>query len=138
MEKTNIIRLMLFGSIGSCLLGLPYVCQFFEVNSDVMQWGILSVFIGLVLLCSTVAWDNLKDKTAKNLLAIEFSILSILQLLPIYYWFVAHPQTIAVSTFNKMANNFGYTVPHFLLLFIGVLVVYHLLNKNILPDLNRG
>jgi exosortase/archaeosortase len=138
MEKRNkMMRLMLFGSIGSSLLGLPYVCRFLEVNTGVMQWGIFSVFIGLVLLCSTVSWD-LTNKTTKYLLVVEFSLLSILQLVPIYYWFAAHSQTMAVSTFSRAISHFGYTIPHFLLLFTGVLVVYHLLNKNMIPNLNQG
>ncbi|MEG6615751.1 hypothetical protein V6C27_04825 [Peptococcaceae bacterium 1198_IL3148] len=137
METKKFMRLMLVGSIGSSLLGLPYVCQLFEVNSGLMQWGIFSIFIGLLLIGTSVTWD-LTHKTTKYLLAIEFSLLSILQLVPIYYWFVAQPQAMAVTTFTNAVSNFGYTLPHFVLLFIGVLVVYRLLNKDIIPNLNQG
>lgn len=135
MERARLISLMIFCSIGSSVIGLPYICSIYGFAQDVaVKWGILSVFVGLLLLCSTAIIDNLQDNTAKGLLMFEFSSLCLLQLVPIYFWFNAHGNALLVSTTSKYTAHWGFSVPHLVLFSIGLVIVYHIFNDDLILE----
>lgn len=135
MLRARLISLMIFCSIGSAVIGLPYICRICGFGQGAaIKWGILSVIVGMLLLCSTVIMDNLQNNTAKGLLLFEFSALSLLQLVPIYYWFSAHGNALLVSTTSKLTAHWGFSIPHLILFTVGLVVVYHIFNDDLILE----
>jgi hypothetical protein len=95
---------MFVGSLGATALGLPYVyistyralgpgeVEFYGL---VLLWGRVSVYTGIILFFLSLAVGPRSGKPYKLTLALGYSVLTLLQLPPIYCWFGLHGHGIA-------------------------------------------
>ncbi|MDH7576981.1 MAG: hypothetical protein QHH75_03960 [Bacillota bacterium] len=132
MRDLKLIYLMFFIGVGSVVLGLPYALKIFGPTEAVVAlWGRTSVFIGILLIISSFALRPVKTKAIKFLLALEFSILALLQVFPIFFWIVMYGQGITDLPYQPgdFIAHWGYSIPHLIIFVNAVLVIYLLLRN---------
>ncbi|MBO8138629.1 MAG: hypothetical protein H0Z40_10950 [Desulfotomaculum sp.] len=123
MRDKKIMQLMILSGIGSMLIGLPYILNIYSSNRfEVSSWGISAVFLGIFLVASSVAVGHIGSRASRMILALEYSVLVILQVPLILLW-AFYDTTPAGET----AARWYLAVPHVILMLMGVLVVCRLL-----------
>ena len=81
--------IMLVGSIGTILLGLPYVFHAFgPTEAEVVTWGRLSLYLGTGLILLSIGIGRSNGRAAKVFLSLGYISLALFQVLPILLWFV--------------------------------------------------
>ena len=120
------INLMVIGGVGAIVLGLPYMYRAFgPTEAEVVLWGKVSLYIGIVLvLLSLVAGHKRARVVIKPILGLGYLILSVLQVPPIFLWFLFHGSGISDGTPpSSFVAHWGYAIPHIILLTICVFIL---------------
>ena len=112
--------LMLAGGIGGVLLGLPYIFHAFgPTEAEVAHWGMICTLAGAVLLMLAVGIGRSKQRVAKVGLAAGYTALALLQVPPIFLWFVFHGTGISDGTPpSEFVAHWGYALAHLALLMV--------------------
>ncbi len=93
MRKTIV---MLIGSVGAILLGLPYIFRVFgPTEAEVVSWGKVSLYTGIVLTLLAVVIGRSAKRPLQGILALGYLFLALLQVLPIFLWFLFHGSGIS-------------------------------------------
>ena len=122
------IRFMLVGALGSILLGLPYILRLFgPTEAEVVMWGRVSLWTGVVLSLLTIGLGANNNIIVKMFLSLGYLFLAMLQILPIYLWFWFHGFGISDgSPPSTFVAHWGYALPHVVLLVVSGVVVYYI------------
>ncbi|MBM7854325.1 small-conductance mechanosensitive channel [Desulfohalotomaculum tongense] len=133
MWNKKFMCLMVFSGISSMVIGLPYILKIFSsVKTELTSWGIASVFIGFLLIASAVAVSHINTKIIRAVLALEYSVLVLLQVPPVMLWLSENSTYIAVGTGSgQLAGHWAFSIPHLVLMLMGVAVIYRMLQFNL-------
>jgi hypothetical protein len=116
------VAVMLVGSIGAILLGLPYIFRAFgPTEAEVASWGEVSLYTGIVLTLLAVAIGRNTKKFFRGILALGYLFLALLQVLPIFLWFTFHGTGISDGTPpSPFVAHWGYAIPHLAVLVVSL------------------
>ncbi|MBN1429989.1 MAG: hypothetical protein JXB07_16590 [Anaerolineae bacterium] len=122
---------MLIGGIGSILLGLPYILHAFgPTEAEVMTWGQVSLYTGIVLVCLSAGIGRNNNIAARLVLALGYVVLILLQVHPIFLWFTFHGTGISDGTPpSTFVAHWCYATPHIALVIVSLLVLYYLAQR---------
>lgn len=113
-------------SFAAVALGLAYVFHAFgPTEAEVVTWGLVCVWLGGVLVVASLLLARSQHILANVALALGFSTLALLQLLPAGLWFIFHGRGISDGTPpSQFVAHWAYALPHLLLAVTSALVVH--------------
>lgn len=119
------VIVMLIGSVGAILLGLPYIFHAFgPTEAEVVSWGEISLYTGVALTLLSIGIGHSTKRISRGILALGYLFLALLQVLPIFLWFTFHGTGISDGTPpSPFVAHWGYAIPHLVLLVIGIMVI---------------
>jgi len=119
------VAVMLVGSIGAILLGLPYIFHAFgPTEAEVTSWGEVSLYTGIVLTLLALAIGRTTKKLFRGILALGYLFLALLQVLPIFLWFTFHGTGISDGTPpSPFVAHWVYAMPHLAILVISLVAI---------------
>jgi hypothetical protein len=122
------MAVMLVGGIGAVLLGLPYIFHAFgPTEAEVVTWGEVSLYTGVVLVFLSAGIGHRNSRAAKVVLALGYIILALLQVPPVFLCFAFHGAGISDGTPpSTFVAHWWYSVPHLALLIASLMVLYYL------------
>ncbi len=106
------------------ITGLIYTVAFEYIEQEVRQMGLVAIAIGFVLTAFSPFY---KKKNIKYLAVFSYSLIALIQFLPILLW--SQDFTVTDSPVSLHGNIF-YTIPHFLIFLTCVWAVVSLLRNN--------
>lgn len=124
--KTDLF--MLIGAVGAILLGLAYLLHAFgPTEAEVVTWGRISLFIGIVLVLLLVGLEYRHSVSIKVILGLGYAVLALLQVLPIFLWFAFDSIGISDGTPpSAFVAHWVYAFPHLVLLSLSLVAFYRL------------
>lgn len=124
--KTDLF--MLIGAVGAILLGLAYLLHAFgPTEAEVVTWGRISLFIGIVLVLLLVGLEYRHSVSIKVILGLGYAVLALLQVLPIFLWFAFDGTGISDGTPpSAFVAHWVYALPHLVLLSLSLVAFYRL------------
>lgn len=124
--KTDLF--MLIGAVGAILLGLAYLLHAFgPTEAEVVTWGRISLFIGIVLVLLLVGLEYRHSVSIKVILGLGYAVLALLQVLPIFLWFAFDSIGISDGTPpSAFVAHWVYALPHLVLLSLSLVASYRL------------
>lgn len=116
---------MLIGSLGAILLGLPYIFHAFgPTEAEVVTWGKVSLYTGSVLTLLAVVIGRSTKRVSRGILALSYLFLALLQPLPISLWFTFHGTGISDGTPpSSFVAHWAYAMPHLAILVISLVAI---------------
>ncbi len=124
--KTDLF--MLIGAVGAILLGLAYLLHAFgPTEAEVVTWGRISLFIGIVLVLLSSSLGHRHSASIKAILGVGYAVLALLQVLPIFLWFAFDGTGISDGTPpSSFVAHWVYALPHLVLLSLSLVAFYRL------------
>lgn len=129
---------MVVGGVGAIVLGLPYIYRAFgPTEAEVVLWGKVSLCSGIVLTIFSLAVGHKRIRIFELILGLGYSVLMVLQLPPIIFWFAFHGSGISDGTPpSPFVAHWGYAIPHIILLAIGAFTLSCILRNGSLCSQN--
>lgn len=121
--------LMFLVGAGSVLLGLPYLFHAFgPTEAEVAQWGLVSIYAGLVLWPLGLAMWRDGGSLTRVVAVPVHCVVAFLQIPPAFLWFAFHGSGISDGTPpSDFVAHWAFALPHVVLLALSGVVVFWLL-----------
>jgi len=122
------VMLMAAGGLGAIMLGVLYICRVFgPVEAEVVLWGQVSLYMGIVLIAFSLAAGYKRMRIFTFILGLGYFLVMVLQLPPIVLWFAFHGFGISDGTPpSSFVAHWGYAIPHIILFLLSAFTLYHI------------
>jgi len=131
------VLLIVLGGIGAILVGIPYLNGAFwyketdpAVAGTVAYWGDLSYQIGIALLMLAGTLFIRNTKLQRVIISSMLATIFLMQIPPIFSWWTFNGSVLTENAEPavEFKANWGYSIPHIILLLVALLSLY-LLNR---------
>lgn len=113
-------------------MGLTYILNLYGLTSDATPatvfWGKIAILTGIIALLA-VKGLKINFRLRKFILSIDLVVIVLLQLPPVFLWFLFNGTTVSDGPGGPPGHWF-WSVPHIIIAFAATYSLYHLLFRD--------
>lgn len=130
------IKIYLIGFL-SFLIGIIYIVGLYgPTEAEVGRWGIISIILGCwLMLCNLYLNKKILDK----LKIIIIIIILLIQIPPIYLWFVFYGRGISDGTPpSTFIAHWGYSIPHIIIVILCIISINNFIKNKLIKKIPKS